>query len=376
MNEDKAVRYHRLKRRARVASAIGGVALLAAFLLSGASAWLRDASAGVSAFAPSGWQPSLTVSIYVFVLFFGTEAYALPWSVYQGFLLDHRYGLGNETFAQWLSDAAKATLIGLLLALMASILVYWLLRVAPAWWWLPAAAVFSAFSVLITFAAPILLFPLFYRFAPLERESLRARLMDLASRAGTRVLGVYEWKLGEKSRAANAALVGLGHTRRIVISDTLLGAYSDDEIEVILAHELAHHVNGDIRTMISADAAQTAAMLLASHVALIVFGASLGLHGPADVAGLPLLLLVAAAWSLLTLPAVNAWSRSHERRADRYALDLTHNPEAFVSAMRRLGSQNLADEHPARVVEWLFHSHPPLPQRVDAARAWTPPAAR
>jgi STE24 endopeptidase len=374
VNEDKASRYHRLKRRARLASVIGGAALLALFLVSGTSAWLRDAAAAASALAPEGPRAWLNVAFYVVAIFLAAEVAALPLSAYHGFVLDRRYGLGRQTLGQWLGDTAKAGAIGLVLALGAAEVTYWALRAWPTWWWVPVGLVFSVFTVLITYAAPVLLLPLFYRFEPLTREGLDVRLLDLARRTGTRVLGVYEWKLGEKSRTANAALVGLGRTRRILVSDTLLGAYTDDEIEVILAHELAHHVHGDIRSMVAADAVLTLTTLLVSALALAALAPSLDLRGPADVAGLPLLVLAGGAWSLLTLPLVNTWSRAHERRADRYALDVTRNPGAFISAMRRLGAQNLADEHPSRIVEWLFHSHPTLPRRIDAARVWTPPA--
>jgi STE24 endopeptidase len=347
-----------------------GAGLLALFLASGASAWLRDAAESLAGAAPEAIQPWLEVAVYVGVLFAAVEAFALPVSAYHGFLLEQRYGLGRQTFREWLADSARAAALGLVLALGAAEIAYLTLRQWPSWWWLPAAAAFGLLTALVTFVAPVLLLPLFFRFQPLGREPLRARLLQLAARAGTRVLGTYEWKLGAKSRAANAALVGLGRTRRIVVSDTLLADYSDEEIEVILAHELAHHVHGDIRTMLLGDAGLTCAALLCGHLALGQVGPRLGLRGIADVAGLPVLVLAAGAVSLATLPLVNALSRRHERRADRYALDLTHNPDAFVSAMRRLGAQNLADEHPSRLVEWWFHSHPPLPQRIQAARLW------
>ena len=170
---------------------------------------------------------------------------------------------------------------------------------------------------------PLVLLPLFYKFTPLDRESLRARLVSLSERAGVPVLGVYEWGLGEKTRRANAALVGTGGTRRIIVSDTLLAEYSDDEIEVILAHELAHHVHRDILTSLIAE---SALLLAAFYAAAVVLGAvwdEVGLRSPSDVAGLPLLLLAGGAVSVAATPAVNALSRWNERRADRYALALT-----------------------------------------------------
>ena len=194
--------------------------------------------------------------------------------------------------------------------------------------------------------------------------------MRLAERAGARVLGVFEWQLGDRTRKANAALAGMGPTRRILLSDTLLAEHSDDEIEVVLAHELAHHVHHDIWKAIALEAAL---ILLGFYVADRALGVAVGHFGLADkddLAGVPLLLLAGGAVSLALLPLANALSRVHERRADLYALEMTGNAQAFASAMRRLAAQNLAEERPSKLVEVLFCSHPPVAARLEAARAW------
>jgi STE24 endopeptidase len=378
VNENKATRYHRLKRRARVAGLLLGSSALVGLVLSGGAIRLRDGAEAVARAVPlaPGWEPWVVVALFVTVLVLLAETIAFPLAAYRGYLLERRYGLGTETFAHWMRDHLKTVGLGLLFGIVAAQAVYWALREYPAWWWLLAPGMSSVFSVLLAWAAPVLLFPLFYRVVPLQREALRERLLRIARQAGTRVLGAYEWKLGERSRAANAALVGIGPTRRILLSDTLLAEYTDDEIEVILAHELAHHVHGDIRNGLLLDAVLTLATLLVLHGALWLAWEPLGFRGPADVAGLPFLLMVGGLWSLSFVPLLNAMSRSHERRADRFALDLTRNPAAFISAMKRLGQQNLADEWPSRLSEVLFHSHPPLPQRIAAARAWMPDDGR
>jgi len=194
--------------------------------------------------------------------------------------------------------------------------------------------------------------------------------MTLAARARTDVVGVFEWVLSGHTRKANAALTGLGQTRRILLSDTLLAEYSDDEIEVVLAHELSHHVHHDLWRGMAFQALLISVGFLAAHLAFSAWAAPLGLGGPDDPAGLPLLLLVGGGCSLLATPLSHALSRAHERRADRYALDMTRQPDAFISAMRRLGQQNLAEEFPSTVVRWLFYSHPPIRERVEAARLW------
>jgi STE24 endopeptidase len=216
----------------------------------------------------------------------------------------------------------------------------------------------------------VLLLPLFYEFKPLQREALAARLVTLADRAGARVFGVFEWRLSDRTKKANAALTGLGRTRRILLSDTLLAGHSDDEIEVILAHELAHHVHRDIWSAIALETALIVIGFFVGDRVLSAFSTSFGLAGKQDIAALPLLLLAMGGVSLLLMPVANARSRAHERRADRYALTMTGNAAAFITAMKRLAAQNLAEQQPSRLVELLFHSHPSTSARIAAAEAW------
>ena len=176
--------------------------------------------------------------------------------------------------------------------------------------------------------------------------------------------------LGDKSTKANAALAGLGATRRILVSDTMLAEYSDEEIEVVLAHEIAHHVHGDIWKGIAFESALILAGFSLAARLLDALAGPVGLRSVADVAGLPLLLLAAGAVSLVMVPVTHAMSRAFERSADRFALDLTRNPGAFISAMRRLGAQNLAEEQPSTIVRWLFSTHPPIRERIAAAQAF------
>jgi STE24 endopeptidase len=375
VNEDKATRYHRLRRRTHLAGGLGGTAALAAFWLSSASARLRDLCEGVAGSVSGGAEALVAVGLYVAAFCLAAEVLAFPLAAYRGHVLERRYGLSPVTFTQWLVDHLKASALGIGLALVAATVAYAALRAFPIWWWVVTAFGLSAGSVVLAFAAPVLLFPLFFTFRRLERPPLVERLVSLAARAGAPVLGVYEWRLGERSRTANAALVGLAGTRRILVSDTLLEGYSEDEIEVILAHELAHHVHGDLWRALAVDAVLTLGALACAHVALLGVAGIGGVRAPSDVAGLPALLLAAGGWSLMTMPVVNTVSRAHERRADRFALDLTRNPDAFVSAMKRLGAQNLADEQPSRLTAWWFHTHPALPERLAAARAWLPSAA-
>ena len=355
-------------------SVVVTASLLAGFLLSGASAAVAGRARHIAGAAP-GEYSFAAVAVYVAAFAVVQELVAFPLALYRGFILERRYGLSTESPAAWFSDHLKAAGLGLALGLGGAEIVYASLWLTPIWWWLLSAGSFVVVMVVMAKVAPLVLLPLFYRFTPLTRESLRARLVSLSERAGVGVLGVYEWGLGDKTRRANAALVGTGATRRILVSDTLLAEYSDDEIEVILAHELAHHVHYDILTGLAAEVLLLVAAFFAAATALALWWAPLGLVAPNDIAGLPLLLLAGGAVSLAATPWVNALSRWNERRADRYALTLTRQPAAFISAMKRLALQNLAEERPSRAALWLFHTHPPIEQRIEAARAFKGQAA-
>jgi STE24 endopeptidase len=370
-NEDKATRYHRLRRRASLLGTALGASLLAVLLLTGWSGSLRDVARDLA-----GGSFVLTIIGYVVLLALVSEVIQLPLAFYQGVTLERRYGLSTQSTTAWWRDHVKAGGLGLAFALTAALIVWPLLRWTPDYWWLIAAVCFSTILVALAQLAPVLLFPLFYDFKPLDRPALVERLVALADRAGARVLGVFEWRMSDRTRKANAALAGIGRTRRILLSDTLLAEHSDDEIEVILAHELAHHVHRDIWKAIALEVALITLGLYLADRALTAFAGWLGLAGKSDIAALPLLVLAAGAVSVALLPLANGLSRAHERRADRYALEMTRNADAFITAMKRLAAQNLAEEQPSPIVEALFHSHPSMSSRIAAAQAWASDAAR
>ncbi|HZM60494.1 MAG TPA: M48 family metallopeptidase [Vicinamibacterales bacterium] len=363
-NEDKATRYHRLKRRASVLGAATQAFLLVVLLVSGASIAMREAAVDIAgrSFVP-------VVIAYVVMLGVLLELVQLPWAFYSSMTLERRYGLSTQATAKWWIDHLKAGGVALAFSIAAALIVLALMRVSPERWWIYGAVAFTAILVLLAQLAPVILLPLFYDLKPLTRDALRDRLLVLAERAGARVLGVFEWRLSDRTKKANAALTGIGATRRILLSDTLLADHSDDEIEVILAHELAHHIHHDIWTGIALEAALIGLGFYLADGALARYGSSVGLVEKGDAAGLPLLVLAAGAVSLALMPVATAVSRAHERRADRYALTLTRNPSAFITAMKRLAAQNLAEERPSLIAR-VFSTHPSTAERIDAAKEW------
>jgi STE24 endopeptidase len=368
VNEEKSTKYHRLRRRADLAgAALGGLVLLG-LSVSGAALRLREAAAGGASLLPFGLEEPATVVFMTVATLVLLQLIEWPFAFYQGFVLEHRYGLSTQSVSHWLSDQVKGAALGLALGVVGASIVFAAIRNWPGGWWIASAAVFAVAMVGLVRVAPVLLLPIFYKFKPLDRPTLAARLLALAAKARTDVVGVFEWVVSSHTRKANAALAGMGRTRRILLSDTLLADFSEDEIEVILAHELAHHVHRDLwRGMVLHTVLLFAGFAFANAV-LQAGVAPLGFRGLADPASLPLLMLAGGVSSFVMLPIVNGLSRLQERAADRYALTTTGNTEAFVTAMKRLSQQNLAEEYPSPVVRWMFHSHPPIRERIDFAR--------
>jgi STE24 endopeptidase len=247
------------------------------------------------------------------------------------------------------------------------------LRAAPETWWLWVGIFLMLFNVLLSNLAPVLLFPIFYKVKPLgeEHQELVERLQQLAQQAHTQVQGVFQFDMSSKTKQANAALMGLGNTRRIVLGDTLLSEFTTDEIESAIAHELGHHVNRDIPLGILFSSLVTMLGLYLASVALNWGVEVFGFESAADIAAFPLFGIVMGLYGLVTMPLENGFSRWRERRADEYALKATHNGKAYASALVRLANQNLADVEPEGWVEFLLYSHPALGKRIKMAEAFT-----
>jgi STE24 endopeptidase len=357
--------YNRAKRRVEFTDLVISFGFLITLLATGGTNWLSTQARHLG-------RDQYEWSLFLYVLFLSLISKALTIGLdFYSFRLEHRFNLSNQKLGSWLRDEVKRWLVGLVLMATLAEIVYGLIRISPERWWIFAWLIFIALFIFFAQIAPVVLFPLFYKFVPLQNEELKARLVRLGERAGTRVRGVYEWKLSEKSKKANAALTGLGHTRRIILADTLLENYNADEIEAVLAHELGHHVHRHILKSIGVEALVTLVGFWVANLALnyAIYDQHMFQH-LSDFANLPLLVLVSSALSLLLMPALNAYSRFAERQADRYCWSTVPSIAPYVSAMEKLNKQNLAESHPSRLVEILFHSHPPVSKRIAAAEEW------
>src|SRR5277367_6836948 len=310
-----ARRYNRVRRWLGIADFVIGSAFLVVLLVTGWTAWLRDLA------LRRGFQNyTLAVFLYLFFMLLISKVLGLSLDYY-GFRLERKFKLSNQRFRAWLWDEVKRFLVGLVLAGIVVELLYFMIRQYPQHWWLITWALFIGLFILLAQLAPVVLFPIFYKFEPLDDEDLRRRLVQLSEQAGTRVRGVYRWKLSEKSKKANAALTGLGRTRRIILADTLLDNYAPEEIEAVLAHELGHHVHRHILKSILVQAGITLFGFWAANWALhfAVDEHLFNFDRLSDFANLPLLVLVSTVLSLVLMPALNAYSRFNERQADQYA---------------------------------------------------------
>ena len=335
------------------------------------SAWLL----GGFTFTVKGWASALgggipQYALYAVLAYFLYWLPAIPLGVLGGFVLERRYGVSVQGLRSWLADAAKGLAIGLGFSVLAVVVLYALLAVVPGYWWLAAWLLVMAAGAVLTWLGPVVLAPLFYRFEPLADEALAARLRALAERAGTKVVGVFRMIASAKTTRAIGGLSGIGGTRRIILSDTLLNRYTADEVETVIAHELAHHVHRDVLRLMAASAVASLVGLLAVDRALHAAMPSLGLGGIDDIAGLPLLGLTAAAVSAIVAPVLNGLSRRWESRADAFAVGMTGNRAAFAATMVKIHDQNLGVADPSRLAEFLFHDHPSGRRRVETSLRW------
>ena len=362
--QKQAKQYARLRRRLWLVDTIFSALYFVVWIFFGWSTSLRE------------WLSTITTNpwllVPLFVLVFGGIFFLLnlPLGYYSGFILPHRFNQSNQNLKDWVMDQIKGLAVGVPLGLILLELLYLALRLTGDLWWLWTAGGLLIFNVLLINIAPVLIMPLFNKYVPLgdEHKELADRLLNLAERAKTKVRGVFKFDMSRRTKSANAALTGIGNTRRIVLGDTLIDEFSTDEIETVLAHELGHHVHNDIPVLVTFGILSTTLALYLASLGLNWAIGTFGFTSPADVAALPALGLIMGIYDFLTMPLNNAVSRWRECLADDYALQATGKHEAFASAFTRLANQNLGEIDPEKWVVFMFYSHPPLGERIEKAR--------
>jgi STE24 endopeptidase len=360
-------RYQRQKLTARLGAMILSLAVLAVMALWGGPKldlalrpWLGE----------NRW---LRLVGLAFVYAAGLELLTLPLDFWSGFILEHRYHLSNQTFWRWVWRQIKGYLVGGPIGLLLLLGFYSLLWYGGPWWWLWAAAGWLVVTLVLGQLVPVVILPLFNKVTPLGDPALRERLQNLARGTGLNIEGIYRLHLSAETRKANAALAGLGRSRRVLLGDTLLDQFTPEEIEVVFAHEVGHYVHRHLAKMVVwsvllAGGGFWLADFVLRHAAVALHYAPMGLM-PAyqDPSALPLLMLVLSVFGLVLSPLQNAVSRYFERQCDRYALERTGLADAYRSAFIKLARINKSDADPHPVVVWLFEDHPPIRERLALA---------
>ena len=366
--QQQAKQYAKIRRQFMLLDLALGAVMLLVWLLVGWSFLLRDWI--------FSWTQNQWIAVVVFGAVFGAvfSLLDLPLSYYTGYVLPHRYQQSNQTLKGWWGDLIKSLLLSAVIGGFLLEVLYLILRTASDTWWLWTAGFLLLFNVILTNLAPVLLFPIFYKFLPLDEEhlDLQERLISLAEKAGTNVAGVYKFDMSRRTKAANAGLTGLGNTRRIILGDTLLEEFSTDEIETVLAHELGHHANHDIPLGMAVQTVITLGGLYLTSRGLSWGITRFGFESISDIAALPLFGLFLGVFGLITMPLSNGFSRWREQLADEFALQLTGKGFSYASALTRLSNQNLAEVDPEPWIEFFLHSHPALEKRIQIAQSYKP----
>lgn len=361
MAAERAKVYSNYKYALEIIDTVFLLAALFIFVLSGLSKILELRLAGII--------PVKALIIPAYLLSACVIYYALsfPVTYYRSYILEHKFSLSKQNLRGWFIDQIKSGIIAYLIGLILISAFYYVLRQFPSLWWLAISAFWILFSVIMAKLAPLIIIPLFFKCKKLSDEELRMRIINLAGKMKVNILDVFEIDFSKKTVKANAALTGWGKTRRVILADTLKDKYGADEIEVILAHEFAHHKLNHIAKLI----AMNSIFVIASFYLIFKTSppalAALGLSSLSDLASLPLVLTYFVLFGIVMQPFEAFVSRRFERNADLLALKTTGLKGAFVSMMEKLASQNLADRNPNPVIKFFFFDHPPIDERISLA---------
>ncbi|MFH1868036.1 MAG: M48 family metallopeptidase [Candidatus Omnitrophota bacterium] len=353
----KAKSYSMLKYLIAISGIMLSVIYFITIQLSGFSSFIAASATAITG------NVYLLVFIYFIVIGSLLQLISFPLDFLGSFRIEHKFGLSCQNFKSWLSDYLKKAAIGGLIYLILIMLIYYFLRISYLWW-VYVAVIYFAFSVVLAKIFPIFIIPLFYKLTEISETTLKKRLILLADKAGVKILNVYKIGLGEKTKKANAAVCGLGSTKRILLSDTLLQAYTEDEIEAALGHELAHHKYHHFWKLTFFGLALTLLSFVIADALLqraLSAGDIMYMH---DVSFFPVLALMFTLYGIATTPLLNYISRMYEKEADREAMHLIENPLALGSLMKKLTIQNMSDPQPGKVIKFFFYDHPPASERI------------
>ncbi len=353
-------KYNNIKLEISIGKGIAGFILVLLFVSTGYSLILEKY---LSNFLPNQYLLFLAFS---FVIGLAGMIIFSPVNYYTDYHLEHKYLLSNQTFLKWIWEGLKGLLVSLAIGIPVLLLFFYILNKFGNIWWLPFAIALFLISVILARIIPVLILPLFYKVIPLDNEDLKNKIDILAKNAGINVENVFKFNMSKNTKKANAAFTGLGKAKRILLSDTLLEKYSDDEIETVIAHELGHYKKKHIMKNILINTVSSFLILFLISYLYQISLKWFGFESITEIAALPLLALWGMVIGFIEMPLSNIISRRFEYQADEYAVQATGKKEAFISTLEKLTEQNLGDKEPHPFVEWFFYSHPSIKKRVNA----------
>ena len=366
----KAVSYYRSGNVLWAVTTIWGLLIPAVFLWTGLSARIRSWASAI------GRKWFFVIAVYFVLFTLITFVIDLPLSYYAGFVREHAYGLSNQTFSKWASDELKSLMVGLIVGVLVFWVPYLLLRKSPRRWWLYTGLLAIPFIVITLLVEPIWIDPLFNKFGPMKDQTLEAQILGLADRAGIGGSRVFEVAKSEDTKAVNAYVTGVGGTKRIVLWDTIIAALEPRELLVVMGHEMGHYVLHHIWKLIAFFSALILLTLYAAHRAagwlLRRYHVRFGFSELADVASLPLILLLMNVASFAVSPIALSVQRHFEHEADRFGLEITRDNHAAAMAFVKLQQENLGVPRPGALYKWWRASHPPVGERIDFSNDYRP----
>jgi len=361
--QDKAKSYSNIKYGLSIAGVVYTFILFFLFLRLGFSRRIS--------FWLAGYLPGfLILPTYLILIFLGYYFLDLPFNLYRSYILEHQFSLSNQTFKDWWNDQLKSGVISFVIGFILIAAFYFILKRFPGRWWQVISIFWVFFSVILAKVMPVVIIPLFFKYKKLTDEVLRDRIMRLAKKMNLKLIDCFEIDFSRKTLKANAAFIGLGNTRRVLLADTLRGKYSHDEIEVILAHEFAHYKFKHLFKLIMINSFFTLTVFYIIFKTCAYALNFFGFTDLSDIAALPLLFIYLLLFGIITQPLEAFISRSFERSADLKALEATGLREAFVSTMNKLAQQNLADRKPHPIIKFFFFDHPPIDERIALGDAF------
>jgi STE24 endopeptidase len=357
---DKA--YNKIKLRLSIVDIVLNLVIIAFLAFSGISPIVV------------GFITGFVANDYLVFLFFITVIGILystmnfPFDFYGGYVIEHRFKLSNQSKSAWLIEKIKGAAVGIVIGVPVAVVFYVFLTLTGWLWWLWFSVFIFFISVFLARIAPVIIFPLFYKFKNLESEEIQQQITRLLDDQGIVIKGIYSFNLSKDTKKANAGFTGIGRSKRIILSDTLIEQFAPDEIAVVFAHEMGHYKK---RHIVKSIVLGAFSIFLSFYLCGELYRLTLSYLGFAhvyDIAAIPILFFYLTMFSLVTMPLSNALSRKYEREADRYALDITRDRESFISSMEKLADMNLADRDPNPVTEFMFYSHPSIKKRIAFAR--------